>query len=107
MFEPGSFDLVHANNCLDHSYDPIKAIQEMFTVLKPGGYMYLRHEINVAQVADYVGLHQWNFRPEGNEFWITNKDKSVNESIDRLLKGKADLTLKAGDGWMINVIHKH
>jgi len=107
MFEPESFDFVHANNCLDHSYDPIKAIQEMFTVLKPGCYMYLRHEVNVAVGAHYVGLHQWNFYPEEDKFWITNKNKSVNVCMDELFAGKADLSLSVVGKMMINVIKKH
>ena len=31
-----SFDLVHARNCIDHSKDPLKAIDQMVCAAKPG-----------------------------------------------------------------------
>ena len=106
LFAPNTFDLAHANNCLDHSYDPVKAIQEMFALVKPGCCVYLRHEVNVAENADYVGMHQWNFRPEGKEFWISDKNRAVNVSMDELFAGKADLQLTIVGKMMINIIRK-
>lgn len=54
------FDIAHCVNALDHTPDPIKAIKEMYRVVKPGGYLYLRHFINVGEHEKYRGLHAWN-----------------------------------------------
>lgn len=67
------FDLVHAQNCVDHSYDPLMAIHEMISVCKPGGKVLLRHEQNEAEREGYQGLHQWNFNLVNEEFVIGSK----------------------------------
>jgi SAM-dependent methyltransferase len=36
-FEKESFDLVHTSNALDHSYDPLLAIKNMYELCKKGG----------------------------------------------------------------------
>jgi ubiquinone/menaquinone biosynthesis C-methylase UbiE len=54
------FDITHSCNALDHTADPIKAIREMYRVTKPGGYIYLRHFVNVGEHEGYSGLHMWN-----------------------------------------------
>lgn len=54
------FDIVHCVNALDHTADPIKAVTEMYRVCKPGGFIYLRHFVNVGKNEKYAGLHIWN-----------------------------------------------
>lgn len=54
------FDIVHCVNALDHTTNPLKAIKEMYRVVKPGGYIYLRHFVNVGENERYAGLHMWN-----------------------------------------------
>ncbi len=54
------FDIVHCVNALDHTTDPVKALKEMYRVLKPGGFIYLRHFPNVGEHEKYAGLHIWN-----------------------------------------------
>lgn len=111
MFPAEHFDLIHANNCLDHSYDPVKALGAMFTLLKPGCTIYLRHELNAAEGANYMGLHQWNFHPVDGRFWITDRSKNVNVCVDDMLAGKADLSLSieprpGSVDRMVNIIRK-
>ena len=65
QFEPASFDIAHADNALDHCADPMRAIDAMFAVVRPGGYVVLRHGRNEAERNRYAGLHQWNFDLEG------------------------------------------
>ena len=36
-FSPDSFDLAYARNALDHGYDPLGALSQMVTVVKPRG----------------------------------------------------------------------
>lgn len=54
------FDIVHCVNALDHTSNPLKAIKEMYRVVKPGCFIYLRHFVNVGEHERYSGLHMWN-----------------------------------------------
>lgn len=66
------FDIVHCVNALDHTENPLKAIKEMYRVVKPDGFIYLRHFVNVGEHEKYSGLHLWNINIyNGNDciFW--------------------------------------
>jgi SAM-dependent methyltransferase len=65
-----SFDLVHAQNALDHCADPFAAINEMVAVTRPGGFIVLLHEENEGEKERYHALHKWNFANEGGRFVI-------------------------------------
>ena len=67
-FEAGSFDLVYAQNCIDHGYDPMRSINEMLTLVKPGSVLLLEHAIDEGEFMEYAGPHQWNFRAEDGRF---------------------------------------
>lgn len=54
------FDIVHCVNALDHTTNPLRALCEMYRVLKPEGFIYLRHFVNVGESERYSGLHMWN-----------------------------------------------
>ncbi|MCB9170917.1 MAG: class I SAM-dependent methyltransferase [Flavobacteriales bacterium] len=106
LFPADHFHLAHANNCLDHGYDPIRSVQQMVEVVRPGGHVYLRHEVNVAQGAGYMGMHQWNFHldDQGN-FTISDKHRSVD--MVRLLGPDVTVTSRTEGLFLITVIHKH
>jgi SAM-dependent methyltransferase len=72
MFGEGVFDLAHSRNALDHSYDPVGVIGQMYRVVRPGGAVFLQHSINEGQTNAYKGLHQWNFCVEGGRFVVWN-----------------------------------
>lgn len=40
-FSANSFDTVHSSHCLEHMADPLKALHNWWTVVKPGGYLVL------------------------------------------------------------------
>jgi SAM-dependent methyltransferase len=104
-FEPDSFDLAHARNCLDHSYDPVKAIREMLAVTKPGGVVFLNHSKNEGKRVAYIGLHQWNFRELHGHFVISAPGKrTVN--VSKLLTGSADVSVEVKNGWISVVVEK-
>jgi SAM-dependent methyltransferase len=71
------FDLAYAVNALDHSYDPLAVIAAMLRATKRGGWLALDHYVDEAEYEGYAGLHQWNFRAEGGEFVIWNKDHRI------------------------------
>jgi SAM-dependent methyltransferase len=71
---PGEhFDWVNAQNCVDHSYDPVKVIREMIHVAKRGGVISLCHELNAAKHEAYRGLHQWNFYQADGDLMLSGK----------------------------------
>ena len=62
-YEDKSFDIVHCVNALDHCIKPEKAIREMYRVCRKGGWIYLRHGLNMGKERHYTGLHQWDIQP--------------------------------------------
>lgn len=92
FYEPGSFDMVVCRNALDHSFDPVRGIEEMLRVLRVGGSAKLIHFANEAKKNRYSGFHQWNFDIIENRPVIWNK----NERIDLLDRFKiwTDVTFK-------------
>lgn len=80
MFPPDSFDVVYARNSLDHSYDPVEAIAQMYAVTRPGGYVMLEHWINEGRKNGYSGLHQWDFCIENGDFCINSRSGKANIS---------------------------
>lgn len=55
------FDIVHAQNTVDHMLDAPRAIDQMLDVLRPGGFLYLRHEEREGQRVGYKTIHGWDF----------------------------------------------
>ena len=74
LFPAGSFDVAYSANALDHSYDPLLVIRNMVDVVKPGGYVLLRHRRNEAEAKGYLGLHQWNFDIKDGRFVVWNRE---------------------------------
>jgi SAM-dependent methyltransferase len=78
-FPSNTFDLVFARNCLDHAYNPEKAVLQLIEVVKRSQYVLLEHFKNEAEHANYGGLHQWNFDLSADgDFLISSKYKTVN-----------------------------
>ena len=40
-FAPGSFDCVYSSHCLEHMDDPTQTIHNWWSLVKPGGYLFL------------------------------------------------------------------
>lgn len=99
------FEIVHAQNCIDHCKDPFLAIVEMVSVLKKGGKVLLLHEVNEAENEGYSGFHQWNFYQYNGDFMISGKDESFN--ITQLL-GDEDYKVETvvNGGYISNIISK-
>ena len=105
-FAPCQFDLVHARNSIDHSYDPTHAISEMLKVLKPGRYVYLEHAINEGKTQRYHGLHQWNFFVEGGQFYISSRTGRRINATEKF-NSVASTTTKVKDNqWLVVIMRK-
>lgn len=103
-FPRNTFDVVHAENSLDHCYNPLLAIRQMLEVTKPNGIVLLRHAENEGQRRGYEGLHLWNFRIENGELilWNQRKKYSINVALD----GAADVRVEMSDGLVVAAIRK-
>ena len=107
-FSKNTFDIVYARNCLDHSYDPLKAIYEMINVCKDNCSIILRHSPNEANQRDFKGLHQWNFNTsDSNDFIIESKNSKTN--VTKLLAGKHLVICNMVDNnkWLDVIIRKN
>ena len=89
FFTPETFDLVTCNNALDHSFEPLRGIEEMLIVTKRDGLVHLGHVRNEAVRMNYEGLHQWNFDEYDGKFIIWNKEERIN--VDENLGGIAEI----------------
>jgi SAM-dependent methyltransferase len=77
-FGEASFDIAYARNALDHSADPAAIISNMLAVVRPGGWVLLRHYETEAQLMRYEELHQWNFEIDGERPVIWNRRTRVD-----------------------------
>lgn len=89
------FDLVHSRNAIDHSKDPIRAIEQMVQAAKPGCSVFLNHYISEGRRNNYGGPHQWNLFPRDRRFLI---DRPGMRAIDvgERLQGVADVLVGEG-----------
>lgn len=104
LFEPESFDIAYAANALDHTYDPLLVIGNMISVVRPGGYVLLRHRRNEAKAKDYLGLHQWNFDLLDGRFVIWNRQSS--HDVAKALSGRAHVVAHEEEGEVCCVIRR-
>jgi SAM-dependent methyltransferase len=92
------FDMVVCRNALDHSFDPIRGIEEMLLVLKKGGRVNLIHYANEAEEGKYVGFHQWNFDVIDGRPIVWNKTHHI-DLIERF-GSYADVTCDKQERWV-------
>jgi SAM-dependent methyltransferase len=103
--DSGTFDVAHASNSLDHTYDPALAIRNMVLAVKPGGLVLLRHERNEAVNEHYRRLHQWNFDREGTDFILWRP--GVRRNLSRELADLAEGEVSVDGGWIVWLLRRH
>ena len=84
---PDRFDVAFARNSVDHSADPFVVIENMLAVVRPGGFVALRHYRNEGKSTGYVQLHNWNFDIVDGELVVWGRRGSHN--LTRELAGRA------------------
>jgi SAM-dependent methyltransferase len=105
FYEPNTFDFTNCRNSLDHSFDPLRGIEEMLMVTKIGGKIHLHHRANEAENEKYSGLHQWNFDFIDGHFVVWNKKARFD--VSEMYGSHHDITVrKGGDGWLTVEIFK-
>ena len=105
IFPPDSFDLICVFNALDHCYDPIRGIQQMFHLLKKERFIFMSHFTNEAEKENYVGFHQWNFCKENNHFVIWNRKSRI--TVNDIFKEHADIKITGDDSYNVVEIRKY
>ena len=73
-FEPGTFDVAHIRNALDHAQDPKKVIESMWALLKKGGTLIVHGFVDEADHEGFAGFHQWNIRPKSGGLGVYGKE---------------------------------
>ncbi len=96
VFPPGYFDIVSCNNALDHCADPLAVIREMVRVCRDSGWVHISSLVNVGELENYHGLHQWNLDVRDGRFivWSQNSEADVLSCIPDI----AEMTMEPVSG---------
>ncbi len=78
-FEKETFHLAYAQNSIDHSQNPVLFVNNMYDLVKPGGYLILDGHIKIGSVDGWTGLHKWDIEVKGNDLLLTNRSKTIFE----------------------------
>lgn len=104
MFPESSFDLVYAQNCIDHCRNPIVAIDQMLTLVKPGRFLMLEHAVNEGETMAYDGLHQWNFCLEEGRFTIWRPGWKADAHAR--FEERAEIEARVTNKWLVVAMKK-
>jgi SAM-dependent methyltransferase len=85
-FGEKTYDIVHGQNCIDHTADPFRAIEQMLAVTKPRGFVVLCHAENEGEKESYRQLHQWDFGCEAEVFVIRDRNGTKFNMTKRLME---------------------
>lgn len=101
------FDIVHAQNALDHSADPFAALEEMFALTRPGGFIVLLHEENEGKNELYWALHKWDFTcVEGNFIIAGPGPNGTPRDVTRMFSGRASVECSIDAGEILVTMRK-
>ena len=102
-----TFDIVHAQNSLDHCADAIAALEEMLAVTRPGGFVVLLHEENEGRNELYHALHKWDFACDAGRFVIAGPGlDGPRRDITEMLGARADVECSLDSGGVLVVMRK-
>src|SRR3982074_3633803 len=93
QFGPAAFDLGYAANCIDHTDDALRAIQEMVSVVRPGGHIVMDHFQDEGAPQASAGLHKWNLKADEGKLVLWNSDR--RHDVSELLAASCDLRLSS------------
>jgi SAM-dependent methyltransferase len=101
------FDIVHAQNTLDHSADPFAALEEMLALTAPGGFVVLLHEDNEGQRELYYALHKWDFSCEDGRFLIRGPGPGgALRDVTAIMDKRAEVECASADGLVLVTMRK-
>lgn len=107
-FRPDDFDIAYARNSLDHSYDPAAIVRNMVALVRPGGYVLLRHVRREGEHQNYSGFHQWNLDIEEGHLVLWNRvsKHDLTEELLPVASVDAHRDEEGEDDWIVAVIEK-
>jgi SAM-dependent methyltransferase len=97
MFRREQFDIVYTRNAIDHSDSPPTCVENMVTVLKQGGILYMAGYQNEGNRANYWGLHHWNLSFDENNDLICFGKSGQRVNVTRNLPLKCIYTYGPDD----------
>ena len=84
-FARNFFDLVHCTNALDHAQDPIKAVEQMIAIVRPGHIVQIVTWVNESSFMGGDGMHQWDlFADSRGRFMISDRRSSRDGAVTDL-----------------------
>jgi SAM-dependent methyltransferase len=107
-FRLGEFDVAYARNSVDHSYDAAKVVHNMVALVRPGGYVLLRHVRREGEHMKYSGFHQWNLDVEDGHLLLWNKvgRHDLTRELEPLASVQAYRQDDGEEDWVLAVIQK-
>ena len=107
-FGPESFDVAYARNSLDHSHDPLTTLRNMVAVLRPHGFVALRHVRTERAEQSYSGLHQWSFDLAQGRLVLSGKATrhDVGAELGPRVRVDAFTATDGEDDWVLAVLTK-
>lgn len=98
-FGDARFDLVYCQNALDHSAEPMRGLEQMTRVVKPGCWVVLKHTVDEAETEEYSQLHDWNFNVDSGRFVIWNLAERIYPDEHLPLAERVEAGLSEEDGY--------
>jgi len=107
-FRPGEFDVAYARNSVDHSLDAPKVVRSMVELVRPGGYVLLRHVRREGERMRYSGFHQWNLDVEDGRLLLWNKVRrhDLTGELEPVASVEAYRHHDGEEDWVLAVIRK-
>ena len=78
MVDRGRYDIVHISNAIDHTQDPLKAYDNLFRAVKPGGFLIVQGFVNEGTHENWSGFHQWDIDIDNRNYLTLEKDGLVS-----------------------------
>lgn len=105
QFGQNAYDIVHGQNCIDHTADPLRAIEQTLAVSKPQGFVVLYHAENEGQREQYRQLHQWDFTCEDGFFVIRDR-RGRETNVTKRLAAFCEVECKRDGDAILTAIRK-
>jgi SAM-dependent methyltransferase len=95
-FGSDRFDIAYARNSVDHAADPLLVIENMLSVVRPGGEVILHHYRREAENMGYEGLHQWNFDLRDGRVVLFNRHRAIDVGAELSDRARTDAVTHEG-----------
>ena len=98
LFNRDTFDFIYVCSSLHCSYSPLKALNEMIKVVKPGGSIMFSQVQNEGRRRGYSGIYQWDIVLEDGNLMLGNVACRVD--LGAFFGDRVDISCRAEGGWV-------